>query len=420
MKNQFKGFYTPEEQDLKNAWSCKKTLFIFDTNVLLNLYSYSQSTREDFFNIVDSISGNIWIPHHVALEYQRRRLEVIRDEKTIFKNIEKELDKIENILNNEIPKIGIDKRIPNFQNQNEKLNKKIKKAISEYKSSLQGWDQTKPDVRSHDPIRSELDRVLEGKVGLPYTQKDIDEIQSEGEERYKNEIPPGYQDYKKEAKTDSEFNHAGIKYKKAFSDLIIWKQILSKAEDGDYKNIILVTDDTKEDWWYILKSRGDKVVRPRSELQTEIYNNSQINIFHMYTTSSFLRDGKHYKESIVKEDSIEETQEHFDQYKDVESSSKDIQYYSDKNVTPISSQTNLSKNPEEAIYGTLHKVKEYERLLKVTNDMKNSILGVFNKNELQKLQRKIAIDLEIIKNIQRIQNDIYSAYDEDTSSSEDN
>ncbi|WP_370622862.1 PIN-like domain-containing protein [Vreelandella alkaliphila] len=52
---------------------------MFDTNVLLNLYGYAKQTREDFFSILQSINEKLWIPYHAGLEYQRRRLNIIRN-----------------------------------------------------------------------------------------------------------------------------------------------------------------------------------------------------------------------------------------------------------------------------------------------------------------------------------------------------
>ena len=87
MKDFFKGFYNPTDELLEEAWGSDGTLFVFDTNVLLNLYGYAEQTRDDFFDLLDSLGDKIWVPFHVGLEYQRRRLEVIRDEKAIFNKI---------------------------------------------------------------------------------------------------------------------------------------------------------------------------------------------------------------------------------------------------------------------------------------------------------------------------------------------
>ena len=70
-------------------------------------------------------------------------------------------------------------------------------------------------------------------------------IKEKCKHRFKNEIPPGYKDKKKDG------TECG--------DLILWYQILNMAKDKKLP-IILVTDDKKEDWWWI--SAG-KTIGPR-------------------------------------------------------------------------------------------------------------------------------------------------------------
>lgn len=78
MKNSFKAYYLADTNEIMNRTD---TIFVFDTNVLLNLYSYTEQTREDFFSLLDIVKDRVWIPYHVGLEYQRNRLSVIRTEK---------------------------------------------------------------------------------------------------------------------------------------------------------------------------------------------------------------------------------------------------------------------------------------------------------------------------------------------------
>ena len=73
----------PQEEELRNAWSSDKTLFIFDTNVLIKLYSYQPSTVQDFFSILEKLGNRIWLPHQVGLEFQNRRLDIKLLEKKI-------------------------------------------------------------------------------------------------------------------------------------------------------------------------------------------------------------------------------------------------------------------------------------------------------------------------------------------------
>ncbi|MBC8674462.1 hypothetical protein H2136_23175 [Aeromonas hydrophila] len=39
---------------------------------------------------------------------------------------------------------------------------------------------------------------------------------------------------------------------------MLWKQLITKSSSPEIKNVIFITDDSKEDWWYILESRGKK------------------------------------------------------------------------------------------------------------------------------------------------------------------
>ena len=59
MKIEFIGFYVPTKEMLKAAWGSEKTLFIFDTNVLIKLYSYQSGTLDDFFSILEYLGENL-------------------------------------------------------------------------------------------------------------------------------------------------------------------------------------------------------------------------------------------------------------------------------------------------------------------------------------------------------------------------
>lgn len=182
MKNQFKGYYSPKTKELNKAWKSKETVFVFDTNIFLNLYSYAEKTREDFFEVLEKINEQIWIPYHVGLEYQKRRLTVVRNEKAVFSKIEQSLEKIEKVFKSELKQLNLEQRFPKLNVNTEKLEKDIIKSISKYKQSLHHWDKKQPCVRSHDSIREKLNELFESKVGLkPKDQDEINLIQEEGE-----------------------------------------------------------------------------------------------------------------------------------------------------------------------------------------------------------------------------------------------
>ncbi len=79
MKNSYKGFRQLSEADFKSLW--KTAVFVFDANVLLNLYRYQSPTRDDLLKVLEKLGDRIWIPYHVGLEFERNRLIVIADQK---------------------------------------------------------------------------------------------------------------------------------------------------------------------------------------------------------------------------------------------------------------------------------------------------------------------------------------------------
>ena len=308
MKDSFKSFYNVSLHELEEMWSEENTIFVFDANVFLNLYGYAKQTRDDFFRLIKKLGDRVWIPHQVGLEYQRRRLEVIRNEKVVFNNIENNLQKIENIFKGDFEQLALKRRFPKLYESTEKLEKEIKKSISNYKKSVAHWNNEQPCVRSHDEIRDLLNEYFDGNVGdKPCDQDWLDKLYAEGELRYKNKIPPGFKDADKANIGEDRFYHFdGLYYDRQYGDLILWKQLLSKAANENVDNVIFITDDSKEDWWYKINSNGKKTIGPLAELQAEIYRESNIQKFHMYSTSAFMEDGKANLSVVVNKSSIED------------------------------------------------------------------------------------------------------------------
>ncbi|UTW03174.1 DUF4935 domain-containing protein [Amphritea atlantica] len=308
MKNQFKAFYNLDIDTLKKAWKDEQVIFVFDANVLLNLYGYAEQTRDDFFKILRALEGKVWIPYQVGLEYQRRRLEVIKNEKSVFNDIESNLEKIQNVFNGDFERLALKRRFPKLFENTEKLEKEIYRSISNYKKSVAHWNSEQPCVRSHDKIRDQINSCFENRIGnKPEDQNWLDELFKEGSERYAKKIPPGYKDAgKSESGDETHFFFDGLNYERQYGDLILWKQILHKSSEENIKIVVFITDDSKEDWWYRLNSNGKKIIGPLAELQAEIYRESNIDCFHMYSTSAFMEDGKTNLSIEVKESSIED------------------------------------------------------------------------------------------------------------------
>lgn len=75
MKSLYIGYFKPSEANFKEMW--QSSLIVFDTNVLLHLYRYSEETREQLLTIIGTFKDRIWIPRKVADEFFDNRLEVL-------------------------------------------------------------------------------------------------------------------------------------------------------------------------------------------------------------------------------------------------------------------------------------------------------------------------------------------------------
>ena len=90
MRDLFPGYYTLPEEELSQLW--ENCIFVFDTNMLLNIYRYQPVSQESFFEVLKKLNDRIWIPYQVALEYQGRRLQVISDQMNAYDTVLRLLD----------------------------------------------------------------------------------------------------------------------------------------------------------------------------------------------------------------------------------------------------------------------------------------------------------------------------------------
>lgn len=71
----FHGYRLPTEDELNSA--LQSALVVLDTNVLLNLYRYNRSTRNDLLEVMRSLGERLWVPHQVMREFWRNRVSVL-------------------------------------------------------------------------------------------------------------------------------------------------------------------------------------------------------------------------------------------------------------------------------------------------------------------------------------------------------
>lgn len=306
MKGLFQQYEEHSQKEYLAAW--KHGLFVFDTNVLLNLYRYQVSTRDELINVLGELANRIWIPHHVALEFQRNRLKVIAEQNRRFSEVQRTIEKAKANLFGELDKLQLQKRHSLINPQ--PLTTGFEKLVDEFMSELEGLRKSQQKLTEPDPLKEKIERLFDGRVGsAPTNQADVDEIYGEAEYRYKLKIPPGYQDSEKEKEEVPEHLHGGIIYKRKYADYLIWKQIIAHAKEHGAKQLILVTDDAKEDWWQKVDSDGPKTIGPRPELIEEARLVASVDAFLMYNPEGFLKYAKEFLKAQVSEDTLKEVRD---------------------------------------------------------------------------------------------------------------
>ncbi|MFA5269266.1 MAG: PIN domain-containing protein [Methanoregula sp.] len=285
MKEQFGGYYRPDEEELDKLWT--DSLIVLDANILLNLYRYSKKTCDEFLGTLEKFSDRLWIPNEVAYEYHKNRPVVISQQKMAYQGIISLLKSNENKISGQIsdyshhPFIDV-----------EKIREQIRQTYLEITNDLAKTETEHPDLDSGDPILDKITVLFKGKVGLKYSPERLQEIINEGKIRYDLKIPPGFAD--RDKKTDPD----------PYGDLILWYQIIDQAKLIQ-KPIIFVTDDKKDDWWRKIK---EKSIGPRPELIDELKEKSGVS-FEMYNSEKFLLDAKEHLQQQVNQSTIVEIQD---------------------------------------------------------------------------------------------------------------
>jgi hypothetical protein len=303
MKGLFPEFETKDDKDFKAIW--KNALFVFDTNVLLNLYRYRDTTRDELLNIIERLSKKIWIPHYVALEFQRNRLTVIAQQNNRFNEAETVVKEVRAELKRKLTALDLQKRHSLIDPT--QLEEKFESLVQDFLNDLKRLKEEQLDLSRRDPLKEKVEQLFKNRVGkAPDDQVQLEGLYKEAEKRFNHHIPPGYQDANKSEGGSPAFIHKGIIYQLKYGDFLVWHQLLDHAKLAGERVVIFVTDDSKDDWWCIVNSDGPKTIGPRPELIEEARTRGSIETFHMYKPEIFLRFAKDHLQAQVSDETLKE------------------------------------------------------------------------------------------------------------------
>jgi len=277
MKELFIGYHKKDKEEIKSLWD--DAVFAFDTNVLLNLYRYSHETKTTILKLIEKLSHRMILPHQAAFEYNNRRIDVIYDIISGYRDFLKRIESIQEEINSQskIPFLSgtIDTE---FNSVLSKVTEDINRTIKKYESLV-----------DNDHIYNEISELFSGKVVGKFSNDRLDELFKEAEKRFKLHIPPGYAD-------------AAKPIPNRYGDFLIWMQLIDFASENE-KNIVFISDDKKEDWWWNLKDK--KIFGPRQELIEEMKEKANVK-FHMYTSMNFYRHGQKHFELDIDDKALKE------------------------------------------------------------------------------------------------------------------
>lgn len=287
-KDEFYGFY--REPFNKENMTSENTIIVFDTNSLLNVFRFTPEASKEYFEIIQSIQDKIYIPYLVALEFHFHKSETLLLNEINVTKFKNNFSKNWNKLKSEAAKTLFSSL--SYRNDIDK------KELNAYLSDLLNSEDLNIENKLVEKISSisenqtnifnALVEIMHSKTGERYTQDMITKIEKEGEERYKNGTPPGFNDANK--KLSRSYN--SIKYQQKFGDLIIWKDIINKAKEDRIKHVIFVTSDGKRDSKTDLNYKvcvgndgnGKKkyqIIGPRIELIEEMKNETGADFYLM-------------------------------------------------------------------------------------------------------------------------------------------
>lgn len=249
----------PLDEMIKNA------KIVVDTNVLLSAYQTKSVTFKFILEILEDLagSGRLKIPAHVIGEFNEKRPDLIKD---IADELQQYINNINKIKNTAPPK-NLNKILPAIDVLENSYNEKVLGLQKDFNKQLQTLkeqgDKFKEELNllvlklcqymDDDPILKKYEKIIKTSYFKPEFELDEESIKKEGERRFKEKIPPGFKDDKKE--------------NNKYGDLIIWLQMCELKED-----IIFITFDNKSDWIY--KDSDKNILGAKRSLVEEYYEKS--------------------------------------------------------------------------------------------------------------------------------------------------
>ncbi|MEZ6041344.1 MAG: PIN domain-containing protein [Planctomycetaceae bacterium] len=259
MRTKFPGHFRPTDAEFEDLW--QNATIVLDTSVLLNLYRISSTAANEFLDLLGAYRDRLWIPHHVAKEYLKNRTTVIGKECKKYLKLIGDLESMVDAIEGEKSHPFVPEDLAN----------RFKDIAEELKAALTGSEDDHRGLLSNDRIRDAIEGLFNGRVGEAWTEDRLQQVYTEGKERYENKVPPGFADLKEKPEPDR------------YGDLVIWLQVIEWSESQS-KHVIMLTNDKKEDWF---EEASGRTLGPLPQLRFEFAEKTNKTVY-LYSPSQFI------------------------------------------------------------------------------------------------------------------------------------
>jgi len=285
-----------------------------DANVLLDLYRVTPDARSQIIGTLNGVAERLWVPHQAAVEFSRNRKRVVEERTSSFKRTKQVLQSatvkaidvlvsaVEQLVYHrerngttrawDIAEAGLDRA-----NLLKRFDGLMGPALVELETLAAEHDLHLQDMQGADPLLSQIDELLNGRIGPGYSPAELRALVEEAHNfRFPNKIPPGYLDADKETPLQ------------AAGDFLLWRQTIDRAAlvTGRDRLVLLITKDLKEDWWDLdTKKRAQG---PRPELVQELHDSAGADLL-LLPLKEFLAGAKRYLSFIVSDETLNELRE---------------------------------------------------------------------------------------------------------------
>src|SRR6266508_7012977 len=159
MFDDFQGYRLPTEAEIDDA--LRLALIVIDANLLLNLYRYTESTRDDLLGVMGRLGDRLWVPHQVLREFWRNRLGVLTGRgsgtEQALAALAKQQRATADTLNQWAKMVAIE------ATDRDTLHAKVERTYAEVEDTIKAHAPSVPSVAyatSNEPVLRELEKLL--------------------------------------------------------------------------------------------------------------------------------------------------------------------------------------------------------------------------------------------------------------------